>query len=676
MDLDGYFITFVFDTIFIKALIESNLYTKIRSILFLILLGLMVEHPVFGQDLPVEIKKSTDKVMIDGKVYYIHLVKEGHTLFSISKVYGVSQKEISRENPTVVFGLRVGQALKIPVEPALEGEEEKSEPENYIYHPIRENETIYALSKQYGVTEEEILDHNPELVIDDIDIGTIIKIPKKIFTPQKESFGTEKESFVYHRVEKGETLYSLSREYDVSIRQIRRANVQMKGSPKHGEYLRIPVANGSDAVTDSPVEVDTGFLIAEDTLQLMDESLFSFSGQSVNVALMLPFYLKENDERVVIDTSEVDELGNNIENVIERDEDWIYPRSYNYLEFYEGALLAVQSLQKEGLSINLSVFDTERDSATVQQFIDNGDLRDMDLIIGPAYTHNMRMVAEYGEERRIPVVSPLASRNVLLEDNSYLFQVRPTFETEVEKLTGFVSGFHDKNIVMIHPGDSLEASHVDLLKRRMFYKLSFYTFFSEVVFKEVIYNDQITKNDSINSIEHALSADIKNIVIVPTDNEPFVSNIVSILNTLSADYEVLLVGYQSWQRFRNIELQHFYNLNLHICTPFILDYTREEVKAFIRSFRESFQGEPEPFSFAWQGHDITYYFVSGIARYGRRFRNYSMRHRVDLLESDYMFLRVNNRGGFENKQIHVIQYNPDLEITTVTTEEESAWGIR
>ena len=107
-----------------------------------------------------------------------------------------------------------------------------------------------------------------------------------------------------------------------------------------------------------------------------------------------------------------------------------------------------------------------------------------------------------------------------------------------------------------------------------------------------------------------------------------------------------------------------------------MDYTREEVKEFIRSFRKSFQGEPEPFSFAWQGHDITYYFVSGIARYGRRFRNYSMRHRVDLLESDYMFRRINSRGGYENKQIHVIQYNPDLEITTVTTEEQNAWLLK
>lgn len=676
MDLEGYFITFVFLMVLIKTLIESSLINKFRSVLFLLLLFFGAENAVFTQVVPVEVKKSTDKVIIDGKVFYVHVVREGQTLYSISKAYGISQKEISIENPTVVFGLRIGQAIKIPVEPMLTGEDEEIEPENFIYHPIQENETIYALSKRYGVTEEEILEQNPDLVIEDIDIGTVIKIPKKIFTPEKESFGADQESFVYHRVEKGETLYSLSRKYDVSIRQIRRVNVQMKGSPKEGEYLRIPVAGEEDVIVEPEMEDNIDISLAEDTAEFMDEMPSSFYGKSINVALMLPFYLDENDERVVIDSSEVDEFDNVIEKITERDENWIYPRSYNYIEFYEGALLAVKSLQKNGLSINLSVFDTERDSATVQEIINNGDLRQMDLIIGPAFTHNLRLVAAYGEERRIPVVSPLASRNVILDKNPYLFQVRPTFETEVEKLTNFLSGFYDKNIVMIHPGDSLEDPQVDLLKRRLFYRLSFYTFFNEVVFKEVVYNDAITKNDSINSIEHALSRDIQNIVIIPSDTEPFVSNIVSTLNTLSADYDILLVGYQSWQRFRNIELQHFYDLNLHICTPFIVDYTKDNVKEFIRSFRESFYSEPEPFSYAWQGHDITYFFGTGVARYGRRFRNYCFSHRVDLLESEYMFRRTSSEGGFENKQIHIIEYKKDLEISRVAAEKQDVWGNR
>jgi len=654
-------------------LINKDLYIKAGHIILFFLLFLTVVNLVNAQEGNVEIKRSTDKVMIEGRAYYIHIVREGHTLYSISRIYNISQKEISRENPSVLFGLRSGQALKIPVEPELAHEEEVVELENYIYHLIKENETIYALSKKYGIEEDEILEYNPDLVIDDIDIGTLVKIPKKVFTPEKESFGSEEESFIYHRVEQGETLYSLARKYDVSIRQIRKANVELKGSPKYGEYLLIPVKADADAEFNPFAEEDP-IITEEDMLELMDESEYSYYGKSVNVALLLPFYLNENDERIVVDTSEVDNKGNVVEKIIERGDDWIYPRSYNYIEFYEGALLAVRSLQKSGLTVNLSVFDTERDSATVQEIIDRGSLREMDLIIGPAFTHNLRLVAKYGEDRRIPVISPLASRNLLLEGNPYLFQVKPTFDTEIEKLAGFVSEFHDKNIVMIHPGDILDSLNIDMLKKRLFNKMSYYTFFNEVVFKEVVYNEDITKNDSINSIEHALSDGVKNIVIIPSDKEPFISNIVSILNTLSNDYDILLVGYQSWQKFRNIELQHFYNLNLHICTPFIKDYSNHEVKEFIRSFRQNFQSEPEPFSFAWQGHDITYYFVTGVARYGRRFRNYCMRHRVDLLESEYMFRRASSGGGFENKQVYLIQYNPDLEITKVVSEDPpSPW---
>jgi LysM repeat protein len=670
LELGGYFITFVSRDIINKTLINRYLNTN-WFLIFIVSLSLFIsDNFIYSQETGVQVEKSSDKVIIDGKAFFIHIVKQGHTLYSISKVYNVSQKTISRENPGALFGLRVGQALKIPVEPEAGEEEEPVVLENYIYHPIKENETIYSLSKRYGVEEDEILDHNHGLVIDDIDIGTIVKIPKQKFTPEKDSFGIERESFVYHRVEQGETLYSISREYDVSIRKIRKANVGMKGNPMFGEYLKIPVEGEDDPQLDLMNELEAIDPDEEDSADLIHEPEVSFYGKSVEVALLLPFYLSENDERVYIDSSEVDGEGNMVKKIIERGEDWIFPRSYNYIEFYEGVLMAVNSLQKQGLSIKLSVFDTERDSATVREIIDRGYLRDMDLIVGPAFTHNLKMVAEYGQDQRIPVVSPLASRSVLLNDNSYLFQVRPTFNTEIEKLVNFISGFHDKNIVMIHSGDSSDVPDIRLLKQKLFFKLSYYTFFNEVVFKEVVFDENITSNDSINSIEHALSGEVKNIVIIPSNSEPFVSRMVSNLNTLSNEYDILLVGYQSWQRFKNIELEHFYNLNLHICAPFFLDYNSGDVKDFIRSYRESFQNEPEPFSYSWQGHDIMYYFTTGVASYGKRFRNYCVRHQVKLLESEYRFRKVHNGGGFENKNMHLIRYESDYEITKVEGEEK------
>ena len=639
-----------------------------------IIIQLVLIGALYGQDEYVEVKKSKDKIILEGKPYYIHIVKKGQTLFAISRVYFVSQKEISKENPTVKFGLQPGQALKIPVVEDNEIEEFiPEEPGKYIYHVIEENQTIYSLSVEYGVDIDEILKHNPELDLNDIPIGTEIKISKQRFQTDVENFDRNEDRFTYYRVGKKETLYSISRKFKVPVREIRRSNDGLKGGLKYGQYLRIPAKRQRidtsivsfvpdiNDVTESVDSLDMEFDLPGD---------LKISG-TIDVALMLPFYLDENGERIVIDSSEVDEFGKKIFKSIEREETWMYPKSLNFLEFYEGAFIAIDSLQKAGLSINLFVFDTENDSVTVQEILEEGRLRKMDIIIGPVYSFNLRLVADYAKSHRIPVVSPLSSRSELLENNPYLFQIRPSLSTEFDKITNYISRFYDKNIVMIHPGDSLETMHINELKRNLFSYFFYRTFFNEVVFKEVVYNDQITKNDTINSIEHALSSDIDNIVLVASGNEAFVSNVVSNLNTLSPNYKISLFGYNNWQRFRSIELQHFCNLDLHLYTPFLLDYKNDDVKNFLMKFRKQFHTEPNQFSFAWQGYDIMYYFLSGIGRYGRRFRNKISQFEIDLLHANYNFQRNYRSDGFENKGMFFIRYDKNFDIIRSDTENEN-----
>ena len=84
--------------------------------LFLAVTAVMVSLGTLAQE-PVEVERSDNKVILGGKVYYIHVVKPGQTLYAIAKAYNISQKEITLENPGAVSGIRIGQALKIPVEP-------------------------------------------------------------------------------------------------------------------------------------------------------------------------------------------------------------------------------------------------------------------------------------------------------------------------------------------------------------------------------------------------------------------------------------------------------------------------------------------------------------------------------------------------------------------------------
>jgi LysM repeat protein len=639
----------------------------------MILIHFLLMGTLYGQDNIVEVKKSNDKIILEGKPYFIHIVKEGQTLFAISRVYNVSQKVISKENPTVKFGLQAGQALKIPAVEEKESEEfHPEEPEKYIYHSIEENQTIYSISVEYNISVDEILKSNSELDINDIPIGTQIRIPRQKFQNEVRNFDIVKDNFTYYRVGKKETLYSISRKFNIPVREIRRSNDGLKGGPKYGQYIRIPIEQ---------YEIDTfgiGYFSDVNEIEKPVDSMEMGLDQTgdlkftktINVALMLPFHLNENDERIVIDSSEVNEFGNKVINVIERKETWIYPQSFNFIEFYEGALIAIDSLQNAGLSVNLYVFDTENDSNTVQEELEEGKFRGIDLIVGPAYSHNLEIVADYAKSYRIPVVSPMSSRSEFLEDNPYLFQIRPSLSTEFDKISNFISKFYDKNIVMIHPGDSMEMNHIYELKQSMFSYFFYRTYYNEVVFKEVVYNETITRNDTINSIEHALSADIDNVILIASGNEAFVSSVVSNLNTLSQDYKITLFGYSNWLRFKNIEFEHFCNLNLHISTPFLLDYKKTDVKDFISKFRKEYFTEPDQFSFAWFGYDIMYYFLSGIGRYGKRFRNNVTGYKINLLQADYEFRRINRSCGFENKGMFFIRYDKDFEITRINSENE------
>ena len=97
----------------------------------IVTLGFFLLHTVVLAQEPVTVERSNNKVILEGTVYYIHVIKPGQTLYSIAKVYNISQKEIAIENPGVISGLQLGQALKIPVEPAMEEEVDTSDIEQF-----------------------------------------------------------------------------------------------------------------------------------------------------------------------------------------------------------------------------------------------------------------------------------------------------------------------------------------------------------------------------------------------------------------------------------------------------------------------------------------------------------------------------------------------------------------
>ena len=92
-----------------------------KRLIIILLVSLMgaassFEELVAQEQVPVT--RSNNKVVIEGNVYYVHVVKPGQTLYSISKAYNVTEKEITIENPGITSNLSIGQVLKIPANPS------------------------------------------------------------------------------------------------------------------------------------------------------------------------------------------------------------------------------------------------------------------------------------------------------------------------------------------------------------------------------------------------------------------------------------------------------------------------------------------------------------------------------------------------------------------------------
>jgi LysM repeat protein len=641
-----------------------------RKLLILPIL-IFISSFIFAQeeDATISIKRSTDKVKIEGKYYYIHIVKKGETLYSISRGYNVSQVEVAMENPDIYLGLQIDQALKIPIKD--QQIRAANEDDNYIYHVVRRKETLFSLSRRYEISMEDIIKTNPE-VEQGLKANQVVLIPKK----RVETLGSlsphKSEQFIYHEVKPREGFYAITRKYGVTEEVIREFNADLvKDGIKLGTILRIPVITDDTSPTSElyqPIATKplTDSEISDSPSVVCDTFVYNKWRDVFNVALMLPFTQDSKGATITdgLEDIEVDSKSNQSGNKIS-------PQSANFLDFYQGALLALDSLKKNGVSINLNVYNTERNPKATQALTREKGVRDANLIIGPVYPEDLRPVAEFSAENRIPLVSPLSPNNFLLEKNPYLLQVNPSFTTQLAEFTQQIDLCSGHNIVLIHEGDSTNNSMINNFKELITKRMASCKSSSLTHFKVVSYKPGSPAPEIQEQISHSLVFERENMIIVPSNNEAFVSDLLGNLHTLSTIYKypLSLYGFPRWQRFRNVQIDYYYQLELHLFTPFYVDYSNGTVKSFIAKYRDTFRAEPTQYAF--QGFDVVYFFLSAMKKYGADFQYCLPNFNMELLQSNYHFERINSLSGFENQSVYLIKYTKDYDILKVKTIESS-----
>lgn len=645
--------------------------------------GVKLQIPFWNQKIEPEVEKEIQEASKTEISQIKHEVVSGETLFGISRKYGVSEQDILSRNPEAK-NLKAGMTIYIPKKEAsgenqLPGSIEKEITTNYFEHIIESGETMWGITRKYGVSEAELKQLNPVLTTG-FPAGVVVKIPvkeieKTVAKPVNEA------AFSKHVVEKRETLYGLSKQYNVSIEDIKKYNPILESrNLVYGETILIPkkpeeifeqIINENQA--DSAKLVEEYYQVElpiEIPQTCLPNGTGMFTDETYQVSLFLPLFMEANDtlnrEDLVIDTmalfteEEVEVAQDTTIELEERKELFkqFYSGSENFVQFYEGVLLAIDSLQNAGVHVHLSVFDTQRKADSIRQYIFTDEFLGSDLIIGPIYPSVQKEVAQIAAKNRIPIVSPLASQNRITNSNPSYYQVNPSRTYLSVKTAEMVAEkYYNSNFIIVKTGDysnTPEGRLVDLFREK-FVNTGSMSDNSGVNF--TIYD---LKNEGTFGLRRILSKTKENVVYIPSSDEGVLSVAISNVNNLADDFSITLIGTSRFPNYSSIQVEHYHNLKLQFIAPYWVDYSNPATIDYFEKFKDNFATEPT--NFGIQGFDVTMYFMTALTAFGPDFANCLPYFHLNQIQGNYHFEKVTQFGGYMNQGVSVVSYTPDYQV--------------
>lgn len=534
-------------------------------------LSVFCSSELFGQFTPAAVVVSKEKTVRDGIEFYVHKTEKNQTIFSISKAYGISAITITNDNPVLKSGLKEGETIYIrTTEPQVRQEAARSD---FKKHIVRWYETLESIAKKYNVTEEEIIKANSLT-------NKIIRKRQELLIPVSANVLTDDENIIVESV----------------------ANTVKENG------------NKARKVADRMVDRST-----ENSMPAKSERK-----QTYEVSLILPIGSNNTDVQD----------GNN-----------------NYLDFYQGFLLAAQELKSEGMNANIRVFDLY-DFQNAGLLAQSGRLDGSDIIIGPVFMNEVEPILNYAAERNIPLVSPMDPKTeALAENHPDFFQASSSpYSQQLALLKNLTPRNH---VTIIFESSNADKELVDMTKEILNNK--------RIQYNSLSYN--LLSGRSVGpQMAGKLSKENMNDVIVASNSEAFVSDVLRNLNLLDtrSNYQITLYGTHRWRSFESVDINYYHSMNLHISLQYYVDYSDEHVKKFLARYRALYGSEPTPYSF--QAYDIAYYFMGALNTLGTNFPGRIEKYRRNLLQTDMIFERNGNNNGFINNASRLIIYNPDYSI--------------
>lgn len=564
-----------------------------------------------------------------------HVVQPGETVYSIARSYGMSVEAFYDLNPETKDVLREGGRVMVyvPQSPV------PIDSTRFHFHTVKPGETIYSLSKRYDVNEDILYEHNSELKESGLKIDMVIKIPKaprrspiiESLATDEQTIQDEEKGFLIHQVSAGETIFSLTKKYNISAGELVERNPKLSEGLKEGQRLKIcplsPIesqikedleASASDStrqpftlyrikegdrLTDIYEKFDVSYKDLErfnpriqeglrpgrmlliplspskDQVIRHDTSVYALDriypkGRAVNVALFLPLDID-------IDTMQVD-----------FEKKWIKQNEVS-LGFYSGVKVALDSLQALGIPSRVFVYNDKNISDDIVKGLDS-----IDIVVGPVFHKELEKLHSSMNRLKINalVVSPMSRESGILNIPN-VYQCVPLKEKENESMARLVNTKFSKNtVIVLHENTE---KHKQITNRFL------------LALNDT--NASVRKGSADRSALATLLGEendsLKKVVILFGDDRSYIASILNVLGGLRRS-DVVLISGSDLIKNPTVDLNNLGRLNFIRPESTHINFNHQGTLDFYRIYRRSFSREPD--RYAKQGFDVTWYFVSKL----------------------------------------------------------------
>ena len=497
---------------------------------------------------------SLGAIAQENQSYFLHTIEKGQSLYSISSMYGVTQSDIVKLNPGSDEKIFVGRTLRIPRTAANTQTE--------TFHTIAQGETLYRLTVKYGISAKAICDANPGLSAENFRIGQVIRIPSVseagIITTETVNEPAipliqgpvQSRCRDMHKVKRKETVYSISREYGISEAELIAANPELKGENKikKGTFLCIPYPTTERFST-------------------------------IKAALILPFLDVSKSEAARV------------------------------IEYYEGFLMAVDSLKRSGVSIDLYAYNSGPENASLNPILSKKEMKDMDIIFGPLYPQQVKPLADFAQKNDIRLVVPFSSKDNSVFRNPAIYQINtPQSYLYSEVYDHFVRQFPNANVIFIEASTGTKD------------KAEFIKGLKDELKNRSIPMKSLKEDATVESLKTVLRSDRENIFIPTSGSNVTLIKILPQLTLLvreNPESNIHLFGYPEWQTYTKDHLETFFELDTYFYSSFYTNNLLPAAISFTKNYRRWYGKEMDERypKYGMLGFDTGYFFLKGLSRY-------------------------------------------------------------